>query len=191
MQRGKLNWRACESQEHDDALRKHLRILFRFVHLIFQCHTRVTTKMSSLRRRIFGVGDTPDSTPSISREASPAPPREGVHDAGEYRLVPREGMEKLKKEIKSARRSGKKRRNAWMFALGGLFGVILAGFFASSNGSLDGLVEMAGMQDMNLDSLLDVLPAGLIRDVQDLQVRLQTQLLLNPQADVDQRCLGL
>lgn len=86
-------------------------------------------------------------------------------------MVPKETVERLKKEVKSVRRSGRKRRNAWMFALGGLFGVILAGFFATNSGGLDSLVEMAGMKDMNLDSILDVLPAGLIKDVQDLQVR--------------------
>lgn len=146
--------------------------------------------MSDLRRRIFGVGDTPDSTPSISREASPAPGTEDGGHAGEYKVVPKEAVEKLKKEVKSVRRSGKKRRNAWMFALGGLFGVILAGFFASSNGGLDGLIEMAGISDMNLDSVLDVLPAGLIKDVQDLQVRLLLRkILLHSSADVDQRCL--
>lgn len=126
--------------------------------------------MSDLRRRIFGVGDTPDSTPSISREASPAPGRDG-RDGAEYKVVPNDTVEKLKKEVKSVRRSGKKRRNAWMFALGGLFGVMLAGFFAANTGGLDSLVEMAGIKDMNLDSILDVLPAGIVKDVQDLQVR--------------------
>jgi phospholipid:diacylglycerol acyltransferase len=123
--------------------------------------------MSDLRRRIFGAG-TPDSTPSSSRDASPAPIR---GDDGEYKIVPKPKLDKLSKEVKEARRKGTKRRNVWIFALGGLFGIFLAGFFASNNGSLDKLVELAGVRDMNLDTLLDVLPAGLIRDVQDLQVR--------------------
>lgn len=145
--------------------------------------------MSDLRRRIFGVGDTPDSTPSISRDSSPAPGAPDGQDAGEYKVVPKDTVEKLKKEVKSVRRSGRKRRNAWMFALGGLFGVILAGFFATSNGGLDSLIDMAGMKDMNLDSILDVLPAGLIRDVQDLQVGTRPALPSNPCADVDERYL--
>lgn len=128
--------------------------------------------MSSLRRRIFGVGDdTPDSTPSISREASPAPGKPDGQDAGEYKVVPKDRVDQLKKEIKGMRKSGKKRRNAWMFALGGLFGVILAGFFATNSGGLDGLIDMAGMKDMSLDSIMDILPAGLIKDVEALQVR--------------------
>lgn len=145
--------------------------------------------MSDLRRRIFGVGETPDSTPSISRESSPAPGAQDGKD-GEYKVVPKETVDKLKQEVRSVRRSGKKRRNAWMFALGGLFGVILAGFFATSNGGLDNLIEMAGMKDMNLDSILDVLPAGFIKDVQELQVRipgLQSHFI--SRADVDPRFL--
>ena len=129
--------------------------------------------MSELRRRIFGVGDTPDSTPSISRENSPAPDKK---DGEAYKVVPSETVEKLREEVKSVRKSGKKRRNVWMFALGGLFGLIMAGAFASSNGGLDSLIDMAGMKDMSLDSILDVLPAGLIKDVQELQVSPESRL---------------
>lgn len=129
--------------------------------------------MSDLRRRIFGVG-TPDSTPSSSRDASPAPAQ---RDDGEYKVIPKPALDKLRKEVKGVRRKGSKRRNVWIFALGGLFGIFAAGFFASNNGSLDKLVELAGIRDMNLDSVLDVLPAGLIKDVQDLQVRSPTTAL--------------
>ena len=123
--------------------------------------------MSELRRRIFGVG-TPDSTPDVSRDPSPAPPRrsDGTPDEN-YKVVAAEKLEQLRKK---AHQKGRKRRNAWIFGLGGLFGIFIAGFFASNNGSLDRLVEVAGLQDMNLESLLDVLPTGLIRDIQDMQV---------------------
>ena len=131
--------------------------------------------MSDLRRRIFGAGGTPDSTPSSSRDASPAPAQ---GDDGEYKIVPKPQLDKLRKQVEEVRKKGTKRRNVWIFALGGLFGIFLAGFFASNNGSFDKLVEMAGINDMNLDTLLDVLPSGLIRDVQDLQVRNSTAALL-------------
>ena len=122
--------------------------------------------MSDLRRRIFGVG-TPESTPSVSRDSSPAPgQRDGAGKKEELKVVAAEKLEQLKK----ASKSGRKRRNAWMFGLGGLFGILVAGFFASNNGGLERLVDMAGLQDMNLDSILDVLPTGLIRDIQDIQV---------------------
>lgn len=120
-------------------------------------------KMSDLRRRIFGVG-TPDSTPSASRDSSPAPARPG-DQVTDYKIVPSDRLEKA-----ASKHRGRKRRNAWVFGLGGLFGVLAAGIFASPTGSLDRLVDMAGWNDLNLDSILDVLPAGLIKDVQQLQV---------------------
>lgn len=92
--------------------------------------------MSDLRRRIFGVG-TPDSTPSSSRDASPAPARPG-DNVSDYKVVPSSELEKIARR----RARGTKRRNAWIFGLGGLFGVLAAGFFASPTGSLDKLVDM-------------------------------------------------
>ena len=121
--------------------------------------------MSDLRRRVFaGLGhDSPDSSPATSRDASPMP---AARDPAEYKVVPKKKLDKLK-DIRS---KGTKRRNVWIFVFGGVFGIFLAGFFATNNGGLDGLVDMMGIQDMRLDSLLDVLPAGLIKDVKDLQV---------------------
>jgi phospholipid:diacylglycerol acyltransferase len=120
--------------------------------------------MSDLRRRIFGVG-TPDSTPSSSRDNSPAPSRPGDKTT-DYKIVSTQQLEKASKQ----KQHGRKRRNVWVFGLGGLVGVLAAGFFASPTGSLDRLVDMSGWSDLNLDSILDVLPAGLIKDVQQLQV---------------------
>lgn len=120
--------------------------------------------MSELRRRIFGVG-TPDSTPSTSRDASPAP---GASDTRDYKVLPAKEVDKLVK--KKTKTWGIKRRNAWIFGLGALLGVFLAGFFASDAGGLDRLVEFAGLQEMNLDGIFDVLPSGLIREVSELQV---------------------
>lgn len=138
--------------------------------------------MSTLRRRIFGTSGRNDESSDSSRDASPAPaPQEAGGDA--YRVIPKEKLEKLRAGVKQ---KGSKRRNAWIFGLGGLVGLFLAGFFASSNGSLDKLVTMAGLEDMNLDSILDVLPAGLIREVRDLQVcSINTAFNLKTSTDVD------
>ena len=130
--------------------------------------------MSELRRRIFGRSGTPDSaetSPATSREHSPAPDHKGK-DGAEYKVVPRAKLERLKSDLKVYKGSskGKKRRQAWIFTLGGIFGILAAGFFATSNGGLDQLVQFAGIQDMNLDSILDILPRGVIKDVQELQV---------------------
>ncbi len=57
-----------------------------------------------------------------------------------------------------------KRRNTFIFMLGGLCGLIAAGFFASSND----LIDFPEFSDLSTDKLIDILPAGLIRDVRDL-----------------------
>lgn len=100
-------------------------------------------------------------------------------------MVPSKNLEKLVSKKASSKYG--RRRNAWVFGLGGLFGILLAGFFASNNGGLEKLVDFAGLQDMNLDSFLDVLPAGLIREVQDLQVSCSSvaQCAGSAEADVD------
>lgn len=59
----------------------------------------------------------------------------------------------------------RKRRNTLIFLLGGLCGLIAAGFFASSNDLIE-LPELLG--DLSMDSFVDILPAGLISDVKDL-----------------------
>ncbi|GAM85522.1 hypothetical protein ANO11243_035290 [Dothideomycetidae sp. 11243] len=114
--------------------------------------------MSSLRRRFLNVvtDNSPVSSPDISREGSPAP--------DDYRVVPTKHLKKL--STLSAKPKGTKRRNAWVFILGGLFGILVAGFFAGGNE----LIDMTTLREMNLDSFLDVLPAGLIRDAKELQV---------------------
>jgi phospholipid:diacylglycerol acyltransferase len=121
--------------------------------------------MSGLRRRIFGTSssDSPSLTPEQSREGTPT--------SEEVRVV---SAKKLQKLTDSHKKRGTKRRNAWIFGLGGLFGIIVAGFFASSNDVFD----MQALKDMNLDSIMDVLPAGLIKDAQALQVGLFRALVL-------------
>lgn len=109
------------------------------------------------------IGESPASTPSVSRDVSPAPPGESSHDKGHKRVD-----SNSKSKHKHAK--GRKRRNAWVFGLGGLFGVLAAGFFAGKND----LMDLAALQSMNLDSIFDVLPAGLLRDAQALQVSKKT-----------------
>ncbi|KAK5131567.1 hypothetical protein LTR08_000822 [Meristemomyces frigidus] len=134
--------------------------------------------MSSLRRRIFGAG-TPDATPAGSRDASPAAAhRSSAHasnsaaHAEAYTAVPATELAQLASTSKARTHGGgRKRRNVWIFGLGGLFGLFVAGFTASSTVGFDALVDMAGLNDLTLDSILDVLPAGLIVDIQKMQSR--------------------
>lgn len=109
--------------------------------------------MSSLRRRILGPsGDsTPDSI-EVSRDPSPA--------KGEpVTLIPDSQLKRLKSK-KSKRRQG------LIFGLGGLFGLVVAAFFANQHD----VINLEGVVDLNLESLLDVIPAGIIRDAKDITV---------------------
>ncbi|KAI9702162.1 MAG: hypothetical protein M1820_006244 [Bogoriella megaspora] len=103
-----------------------------------------------LRRRLLGA---PEDSPEPSREPTPGPDEE-------YRVVDAKKLHKLSKA-----RTSSKRRHAWIFVLGGLFGLFLAGMFASNND----MIDLPSLTDMNLDSLMDVLPAGLVKDARDIQ----------------------
>jgi phospholipid:diacylglycerol acyltransferase len=114
---------------------------------------------SFLRRRVLGSSN-PSST-SGSREETP-------EKAEEVRLAP---VSKIMTDSK-AKPKTRKRRNGLIFALGGLFGLIVAGFFAGKNE----LIEFPELGEFSLDSLVDVLPANLIKDVRDLSVSLSLYL---------------
>ena len=103
--------------------------------------------MSFLRRRFLG-------------ESSARPSREVTPEKGEeVRLV---SVAKLKKL--TAKKS--KRRNGFIFGLGGLFGLVVAAFYANQQD----VINLEGLLDLNLDSLLDVIPAGIIKDAKDITV---------------------
>ena len=93
-----------------------------------------------------------DSSSDPSRDPSPDP-------AEPVTLIPTSHIKKLKKK-----RS--KKHQGLIFTLGGLFGLVAAAVFADRNDviSLDGLVNI------NLDSLFDVIPAGIIRDAKEISV---------------------
>lgn len=58
----------------------------------------------------------------------------------------------------------RKRRTTLIFLLGSVCGLLMAGFFAKSND----LIVFPELGDITVDSILDVLPAGLVRDMRDL-----------------------
>lgn len=100
---------------------------------------------TTLRRR--NVQETKVIDSDDTRDESPAPhPTTHVHVV--EHIVPKT----------------RKRRNTFIFLLGSLFGIIAAGFFASSND----LIEFPEFTDLSMDSLLDALPAGLVKDMRDL-----------------------
>ncbi|KAL2412518.1 Phospholipid:diacylglycerol acyltransferase [Exophiala dermatitidis] len=106
--------------------------------------------MSALRRRI---GHVLDDSPS------PSPSRDSTPDSNdEVKVVSKKKLEKLKKGNSSKRRSG------LIFGLGGLLGLLLALLFAQSQD----VIRLEGLLEVNLDSLMDVIPAGIVKDVKDL-----------------------
>jgi hypothetical protein len=117
--------------------------------------------MSFLRRRFGGGGgnDSDISTPTLSREPSPGP--DGKRPAN-LRLITAEQLQTLKQ-----RGQHKKRRNVWIFGLGGLFGLLLAGFFASNND----MIDLSSLEGVNLESIMEALPDNFVKSAQQLQVR--------------------
>lgn len=60
-----------------------------------------------------------------------------------------------------------KRRHSFVFMLGGLFGIFVAVFFANQNE----VISLDALMDLNLDSLIDVMPQGILRDAKEFTVR--------------------
>lgn len=106
--------------------------------------------MSFLRRRVLGD----DSSSEPSRDPSPS--------KGEpVTVIPSSQLKKLKTKTKS------KRRTTFIFGLGGLFGIVVAAFFAQQHD----VINLEGLVDFNLESLIDILPAGMVNDAKDITVR--------------------
>lgn len=114
--------------------------------------------MSFLRRRV---------QPSASTTNEPAVPQVSATDPTEsdddLSFVSPKDLETL---VKLQKTRGTKRRNAWIFVLGGLFGVAVAVFFANN----EKIIDFTELASVNLDSIMDVLPMAFIKDAQDLQV---------------------
>ncbi len=76
-------------------------------------------------------------------------------------LVPKSHLQKLTKT--------RSRRQWIVFGLGGLFGILIAAFFAQRND----VINLEGLMDMNLESLIDVIPAGIVNDAKNITVCLR------------------
>lgn len=114
--------------------------------------------MSFLRRRLLR-----DSSTEVSRDLSPV--------GGEpVTLVPTSRLKSLQ-----AKRS--KRRNGFVFGLGGLFGIFVAAFFANRHD----VISFEGLMDLNLESLIDVIPAGIVKDAKDITV-CRSPAVIHPEA---------
>jgi phospholipid:diacylglycerol acyltransferase len=105
--------------------------------------------MDALRRRLGQVAEKPPE--KEGREAMPDDERAPSRHQSRLRSRPTWGI-------------GSKRRHAWVFVLGGIFGLLLAAFLANNND----LIDLAGL---NLEGFVDVLPAGFMSDIYEFQVR--------------------
>jgi hypothetical protein len=147
----------CEVREAAGlACDKQQKILHHISHL-FPSSNEIQLYMSFLRRR-FGGTNAGNDSPIESREPSPA---SGQTRPSNLRVITAEQLHTLKNK-----KGKSKRKNAWIFGLGGLFGLVVAGFFASSNE----MIDLKSLENMNLDSILDALPASFVNSAQQLQV---------------------
>lgn len=119
---------------------------------------------SSLRRRGIKDGRRSRSNSVASKEETLLATPQDPDNSEELALVPVSSISKLKDKHGNAK--GRKRRNGFIFFLGGLFGIVVAGFFAQQN-DLIGLPELG---DLNLESFMDVFPAGFLQDARELKV---------------------
>ncbi|MCJ1475129.1 hypothetical protein MMC13_003789 [Lambiella insularis] len=106
--------------------------------------------MSALRRRFLGE---PSTEPS--RNATPEKDEE-------HRLIPISKLRDLTQKTHKSR----KRRNGVIFGLGGLFGIMVAAFYVKHQD----VVSLNGFMDTKFyEGLLDVIPAGIVKEATDLQ----------------------
>lgn len=106
---------------------------------------------SELRRRALGK-----DTSSEDADAAITPPRGGSP-------VP---AGKTVKIVHHDKTSSRKRKFGAIFLLGGLFGIVAAGFFAKSND----LIDFPDISDLSMDTWLDVLPDSFVKDLRDMVV---------------------
>jgi len=83
--------------------------------------------------------------------------------ADEERLRAEFGDAKVKQLVIKPR---SKRRNGFIFLLGGIFGIFIALFFANQHE----VISLESIMDLNLDSLMDAIPQGILRDVKEFSV---------------------
>src|ERR1700760_2013283 len=107
---------------------------------------------SSLRNRLF----------SKSSESSTPPPTDSPGKAEDVKLAP--VSEVVSEKGHHKKHKPHKRRSTSIFFLGGLFGIFVAGFFAKPSD----LIEFPELGELSMDSILDVLPAGFVKDARDL-----------------------
>lgn len=67
-----------------------------------------------------------------------------------------------------------KRRNGFIFMLGGFFGIFIALFFANQHE----VIRLDSLMDLNLESLMEAIPQGIMSDVKEFSVRFLSEGVL-------------
>lgn len=111
-----------------------------------------------LRRRA-GKDGSPESSRDDNNQGNTKPQSEEDRLRAEF-----DGAKVKQLVIQPPRRS--KRRNGFIFVLGGLFGVLVALFFANHQE----VISLESLLDLNLESLIDVIPQGIVRDAREFSV---------------------
>ncbi|KKK25550.1 hypothetical protein P175DRAFT_0466329 [Aspergillus ochraceoroseus IBT 24754] len=73
-------------------------------------------------------------------------------------------IEKRESKFAFVTKPKSKRRNGLIFLLGGVFGILCAVFFANHQD----VISLESLMDLNLDTLMDVIPQSIMRDVREL-----------------------
>ncbi|KAI1338082.1 LACT-domain-containing protein [Xylariaceae sp. FL0016] len=103
---------------------------------------------SELRRRVIDKDHNDISNePRTPRDQSPAKPGDKI------KIIHHKHKQPMRK-----------RKNGLIFLFGSLFGIIAAGFLAKSND----LIDFPELGELSMDSFVDILPAGLVKDMKDL-----------------------
>ena len=103
-----------------------------------------------LRRRT-GKDEVPPSSKASDTKAEQEQPHTDVVDPKFTQLV-----------IKPR----SKRRNGFIFMLGGIFGIFIALFFANQHE----VISLDSLMDLNLESWIEAIPQGIVSDVREFSV---------------------
>lgn len=104
--------------------------------------------MATALKRIFGGSSNPAQEPTPKAEDVAVAPVSKITTSLEHQQ----------------RHKSRKRKTGLIFALGGLFGICAAGFFAERND----LIEFPEFADLTMDSMMDIMPAGFMKDARKL-----------------------
>jgi hypothetical protein len=115
--------------------------------------SRLASRLVAMLRRRTGKDKVPQRDSLVSGSKSE-----------EARLRAEFGDANVKQLVLKPR---SKRRNGFIFVLGGLFGIFIALFFANQSD----VISLDSLMDLNLESLMDAIPQGIVSDVKQFSVR--------------------